>query len=196
MKSPVLPTKGKIMLYLSMLKTMLQIKQILVTLPYYVNQNLLLELLSLSLGLSASDSGRAVARAVPDGDLRRLYLVRPLPQTPWRNPAAVSGHKVFTHAFAEGYDASLRSATRPTSPTPYRGADLVQVACALPGAGAGLCLRRGAAGSPAHAAASARETLLVTSAPSPAFASLRSQESLEVVPEPTCPCDSVKFCAR
>lgn len=109
MKSPVLPTKGKIMLYLSMLKTMLQIKQILVTLLYYVNQNLLLELLS----LSALDSGRAVARAVPDGDLRCLYLVRPLPQTPWRNPAAVSGHKVFTHAFAEGYDASLRSATRP-----------------------------------------------------------------------------------
>lgn len=47
-----------------------------------------------------------------------------------------------------------------------------------------------------HAAASARETPLVTSAPSPAFASLRSQESLKVIPEPTCPCDSVKLCAR
>lgn len=45
MKSPEFPTKGKIMLYLTMLKTMLQIKQILTTLLYYLNQNLLLELL-------------------------------------------------------------------------------------------------------------------------------------------------------
>lgn len=54
-----------------------------------------------------------------------------------KSPPLSEDVRVFTHAF-EGYGTSLQSATHPSSPTHYQGADLFPVACASDRAGAGL----------------------------------------------------------
>lgn len=189
-----------------MLKAMLQIKQILVTLLYCLNQNSTSRTFErgcvflLSFWLWAAGEGERS---------RALYLT------------GIYGVSTFhVSSSRPPGETPLLSVAIKFSPTPLLR--VTMLACGLPrvpplphptegltwskwlvprlGSGLGSACGRwppeGQWGALRATAASARETPLVTSAPSPAFASLRSQESLKVVPEPTCPCDSVKFCAR
>lgn len=149
----LLPTKGKIMLYMSMLKpTRLQSKQILVTFLNYLNQNLWNFWKGLFFSGALGGCGQRV-RASRCGDLLTAFV--PFPSPPTAPLSKHHHHKIFSHALYWGWRCC------PRSPTSSRGAALLQVALPRQGTRVPWGVQR--------AAASAWETLLVTSTPRPAM---------------------------